>query len=573
MTLIETENLFIRDEGDYWATGGRAINWDTPATVKDYDPATGELKRTYVEEFAPRSIMIPAEGVVLRDEHGIDVGLLTRSDVTGDGWDFEAHIDKTPAGAKVRQDIKEGRKRFFSIGYAEKPLETIFDATRNVYRHTKALVKEISVTGAPQHLNTGVAFVRSNPTKETKLMGDDNQNPTPPAPAPAPNPDPAPAPTPTPAPQPTENLLTRSEFQDGLREIRGEVQSALLTRSEPNFDHRSPGEFWRDLARGEETAVQSYEALVSRPSSELHAAAEALRTRAFPTEGVVATSIALPGWAGDLTRLVQEPAILLDAFSTGALPSNGMTVEYGQLVSDSTVVDEQETEGDDLDYGYVDVEIKSAPVKTYGGYTRLSRQAIERSSVSYLDTVLRAMALRAGKRINIIMRSTLQSALATQVTASRKVTITDETSWEEITDGLIDGVDLLLDEGLRATSLIVDKASFKTLKNMTASDGRPTMNLDGPGVNNVGAVNLAGLSGRLAGINVICDPNWVYDPTGTVTNNMALVNSDAIRFRSSGITQLTDENIVKLSKDFALYFYGAVAIEIPKGVVPIELTL
>jgi len=42
---------------------------------------------------------------------------------------------------------------------------------------------------------------------------------------------------------------------------------------------------------------------------------------------------------------------------------------------------------------------------------------------------------------------------------------------------------------------------------------------------------------------------------------------------STGSGWLTDQNIVNLSQDFSLYFYAAIATEIPKGVVPIQLTL
>lgn len=566
MRVIEIENLHIRDEGDHWSTGGRAINFDVPARVKDIDPITGNV-HSYLEEFAPHSILIPAEGVLLRDEHGEDVGLLTRSNTPEDGWDVELNIDKTASGARVRQDLKQGKKHSFSIGFTD--IETIFDATRNVYRRTKALVKEISVTGAPQHLNTGVAFVRSNTTQE-KIMDTDNPtNPTTPAPQPAP------APTTDPTPAPAGNLLTRSHLDDAMRDLRGEFQESLKTRSIPQADHRSPGEFFRDLAKGDDATIKSYETLLKRSDSEKIAAREALKLRAFPTEGIYANTPDLPAWVGDLSRLVEEPAYLLKAFSEGPLPDKGMSIEYGAIGTDGTVVDEQTTEGDDLDYGYVDVDLKTAPVITYGGYTRLSRQAIERSSIAFLDTNLRAMALRAGKRINIRMRTALETALAAQVTASRKVTIAsgDEDDWMKVTDALFDAVVLLLAEGLTGDTLIVDQTCWKILKNLPGGDGRPLLVLSGNGVNGIGSLNLPGAEGELTGIKVMCDPFWTYNPSSTPTNNMALVNKEAIRFRNSGITQLTDENIVNLSKDYSLYFYGAIAAEIPKGVVPIELTL
>jgi hypothetical protein len=579
MRIIEIENLYTRSEQDYWATGGRAINWDTPAPVKDVDPTTGGII-SYVEEFAPGSILIPAEGVILRDDHGEDVGLLTRSDVTGEGWDVELNIDQTPSGARVRQDLKAKKKQFFSIGFSD--IETTFDPIRNVYRRTKALVKEISVTNAPQHLNTGVAFVRSNPQQETdmkkktgfKSLTNVKRDTPNDQGAAAPTQEPTQAQNATPAPA-QGNLLTRAHLDDAIRDLRGELQDSIKTRSMPKADHRSPGEFWRDLARGDDATIKSYENLLKRSYSDRIAAKEQLLTRAFPTEGVYANTPDLPAFVGDLSRLVDEPAYLLNAFSTGPLPDQGMSIEYGAIGTDGTVVDVQDAEGDDLDYGYVDVDLKTAPVITYGGYTRLSRQAIERSSIAFLDTNLRAMALRAGKRINIRMRTALETALAAQVTASRKVSIAsgDEDDWMKVTDALFDAVVLLLAEGLTGDTLIVDKTCWKILKNLPGSDGRPLLLLSGNGVNNIGSLNLPGAEGEITGIKVICDPFWTYNPASTPTNNMALVNKEAIRFRNSGITQLTDENIVNLSKDYSLYFYGAIATEIPKGVVPIELTI
>ena len=572
MTEILLENLHIRDEVTTWSVGGYAINWNSPTEVKDLDPITGELK-TYIEEFAPGSIMMPAEGVLLRNHHKETVGMLTRSEADATGWLVELEIDKTPQDAKVRQDIIDKKLHAFSMGFAEKPLETSIDTIKNLYRRTKALVKEISVTHAPQHLNTGVTYVRSNITEGNKMPKpvtppvEPGEGTTPVAPGEGTTPV-------APAPTNLENLITRSDFDDAIRDLKGELKDSMLTRSAPaSVDFRSPGEYLKALAAGDKATVQSYENLLTRSNSELLAAAENLKTRAFPAEGVLASSISLDAWVGDLTRLVDDPAILKNVFSTGTLPSTGMSIEYGQLKTDATVVDVQDAEGDALDYGYVEVEVKSAPVKTYGGYTRLSRQAIERSSISYLDTVLRAMALRAGERVNVAIRTAFTAAYAAQVTAGNKVTVTDETDYADVTDALVDGVDMLLDQGLLADALVVDKATFKALKNMVANDGRPTMLLDGAGVNNVGAINLAGLSGRLAGISVVCDPNMVYDPAGTVNATAALVNKEAIRFRSSGIAQLTAENIVNLTQDFSLYFYAAVATEIPGGIIPVEITL
>lgn len=78
-------------------------------------------------------------------------------------------------------------------------------------------------------------------------------------------------------------------------------------------------------------------------------------------------------------------------------------------------------------------------------------------------------------------------------------------------------------------------------------------------------LNLPGLSGEFAGLQVRLD-------TGQAGDEAAFANKRAIRTYDSALVSLQDENIVNLSKSFAVYRYGAVAAEIPAGVVPVKLT-
>ena len=77
--------------------------------------------------------------------------------------------------------------------------------------------------------------------------------------------------------------------------------------------------------------------------------------------------------------------------SHAALPSEGETLSYPIVTEDTTTVGKQAKEGDYLPYGEIKIGARTATIETYGGYTSLSRQAIERASVPYLDKTLEAL--------------------------------------------------------------------------------------------------------------------------------------------------------------------------------------
>ena len=94
-----------------------------------------------------------------------------------------------------------------------------------------------------------------------------------------------------------------------------------------------------------------------------------------------------------------------------------MTIEYPLLNSDSSAIEEQVAEGDALTFGKIDLTSATAPIKTYGGYTAMTRQLIERSSVAYVDAAFRAMAAAYAKKTNNVVKAYVNS-LATTSTSS-----------------------------------------------------------------------------------------------------------------------------------------------------------
>ena len=127
--------------------------------------------------------------------------------------------------------------------------------------------------------------------------------------------------------------------------------------------------------------------------------------------------------------------------------------------------------------------------------------------------------------------------------------------------------DLLIDAALKFETinlplevLIVSGTVFKKLRSLTVSGERVFQTYKD---NASGELNLRGLSGQLAGLPVRLD-------SGQTGSSAVFANARALRQYDSALVSLSDENIVNLSKSFAVYRYGAVAAEIPAGVVPVK---
>lgn len=324
----------------------------------------------------------------------------------------------------------------------------------------------------------------------------------------------------------------------------------------PSLDTRSAAEVLRAIAIDkDETTIREYDDLLSR---------------AF-TGGTVADAVDKPGWVGDLTRIINSAAPLVDFFSRGTLPSTGMSIEYAQLLANTVDYAEQAAEGDDLVFGKVSIETKTAPVKTYGGWSELSRQAIERSSINVLQTTLDAQAVAAGKMMNAAFRLLFDAQHTAQTTALNTVTIPSAFTFQDWINGIVDAA--IKFDALRAAhrGLLANPVLFKALGNLEAADGRPVLLVAGagaPGANTVGTINPSALTGSLAGITVQMDAGW----TGASAAG-AFANSRALRSYVAPVTRLQDENIINLSKQYSVYNYAAFAPEIPAALVPIAFSV
>lgn len=480
------------------------------------------------EQFAPGSIEV-AEGAKLLWRHRDPIGLIVEHHTDDAGWHHRSRISKTPTGDEAYTLVRDGVIDRFSIGFEPiEHLETKEDDGTLVITHTKVLVREVSLVPFPAYDGATLTEVRHQ-QKETPMTD-----------------------------AATDLTKDVSEIREGLDDLTRSValiQDATPPPADP-VEERSIGAILKAAVKGDESALASLE----------RATAAAWAHRDYDG-GTVADAIAKDAWVGDLTRIMEGTGGVHNLFATGALPKEGMNIEYGQLKSDTTKVEEQAAEGDDLAFGKVQVESKTAPVKTYGGYSTLSRQEIERTTnINMLNLTLKAMAAAAGKRQKTAFQTHYAAAVTAQRTANNTVDLpASDATYTDWLDAIVEAAIKYDDLELPLNGLIVSKATFKELVALEANDGRPLFVVSGSGTNTVGSLDVTGLKGDLASVPVYLNPR----ASGT---EASFYNKDAIRSYQSGLARLQDENIVNLTNSFSVYRYAALANEIPAAIVPIKRT-
>jgi len=518
-TNIVLDDLIIRSINEETRTvEGIAIPWG--------ENSRGAVENGLLERFAPDSVESWDGDVHLYYNHEKDlpIGKVIEGRSTPEGYAIKAYLSETSKGNDVYSLVKDGTIRKFSIGFM--PVEHRV-APGNVVERTKVRLVEVSLVSQPAYAGAEVISVRSE--SETSQVQTDQVN------------------------NPKENTVSENTVSNealDLDEVRNAVETLerkfeVLTTApiaeEAHIETRSAGALLKSYVTGEDNTLERVYA-----------------------GGTTADAVVIDGWVGDLTRIVDEAAVLRSLFSRGTLPSEGNNIEFAELDTNDIDVAIQTAEGDDLSFGLVSVKSRTAPVKTYGGYTTLSRQEVERASVNMVDHSLRAMAVATGKALNTVFRNHFETLVAAQVTAGNKVVIPATGAvYGDWLDAIIDASAKYDAQGLTLDGLIVSKDVFKTLMALEASDGRPVFLVEGAGVNNIGQLNVRSLRGSVANVPVVMD-------AGLDTGVAAFYNSGAITEFTSGAVRLQNDNIVNLSRDFSVYLYSAVASTIPTAVVGVE---
>lgn len=442
--------------------------------------------------------------------HEEPIGKVVRGEDTDEGFLIEARISDTTKGNEIKTLLQDGVLNKFSVGF--QPIEDERDEDGTVVRK-KVRLREVSVVAFPAYDNASVLSIREEEgvaeKQDLKERKDDSV---------------------------MENINEIEELRSAIEEMDRKIAvgtDVAPTSTVPQF--RSFGDYVFGVANGDDAALE-------------------FANRVY-AGSVIADSISDNVWVSEVVRLVERGRPTLNAFRTAALPASGMNVEYPMVGTDTSAVAEQAAEGDTLTFGKIDLTSQTAPVKTFGGYSSMSRQVIERSSIGYVDVAFRAMALAYAKATNAAAIAALAGATGTGTadgTAAGWYTV--------IADAALALND---DHGLAPEFILVSGDVYKDIAILFDSTDRPIV---GGNVNGVGTSNVVALTASIGGLPVIVDP-------ALAAGSCYIANSEAmVTYESSNAPlRLTADNITELTRDFSVYGYAAMAMPMPSAIVKVTV--
>ena len=487
---------------------GIGVPWDDPISIYGFNEA---FDRGAVQD---------SDGALIFWRHSEPIGKLLASRDDSVGWNITGKLSQTPRGDEALTLLRDEVITTLSVSF--EPIEHRVTEDGTVV-HTKVKVREISLVPFPAYPNAKITEVREQPTpKGASPM--------------------------------TADTLTREALATELDNRAAEQERALDTRfasfSSANQPAAPVGSQWR-------SAAEFAKALVAGDAT----AATFHREYAG---SVVADTAPRSTWIADAIKLIDKRRTVINSFTRQPLPPEGMTLEYVKLATNSIVVSEQVKEGDDLAFGKVTLTTDTAPVKTYGGYTSLSRQTIERGSVNLLNTSLRAMDIAYARTTELAARTLLLATIAAQKAAGNGLILAAEQDAYDWIDLIIDAYDLADDRGFALEGLKVSKDIMKRIVRLETTGGQSLVNVQGDGVNQVASLNAKLLTAKLANVDITILPGAPAN-TATFADPVAITT-----FESAGApVQLQDENIINLTKDYSKYGYLAFAAEFPTALIPV----
>jgi HK97 family phage prohead protease len=468
------------------------------------------------EMFARDSVTLdPDAKLMWQHDQREPIGKIIEGRHTEAGFEIRATISETSRGLDAITLLEDGVINKFSVGFVMRDSKVDDKRNRIV---TDAFVREVSLVSFPWYSDASVTEVREN---DTDPEVPDSANPK----------------------EDTVEEITPTD--SGLAEVRESIQMlereiAGINKVEaPAPTYRSAGAFLKAVVDGDENAIK-------------------IADRAY--EGATSADSVTTPIDFDLIRLVEGANPLGAVFGRGVTPATGMAITFAQVDAITDGTDVQNPEGEDLGYYQLNLETKSVDIKTVGNYSELTRQAIERSTVPYLDSVLRGQAIALGNKLAAELRNKYTASVSASAGAGRIVVRATET-YDGWAGALADAAATYFQpQGATIDALVVCKATFK---NLLALDGTPVITFSNEAIGNFGSANPGGLRGTIAGIPIIVDAQLAANGTED-----AFVSSLALRQFTSGAMRMSQDNAVNLSTAFSLSTYTAVSDDYPTLIVP-----
>ena len=505
MSEIETRSVELRlDNLEERTITGIAVPYGQDANI-------GGM---YVERFAPGAID-SVEDVKLFYGHETPIGVVTAGRDADGGFEITAKVSETSLGNDVLTLMRDGALNKFSVGFV--PIEQERDG--NTVTRTKVALKEVSVVPFPAYAGASITEVREESASELPINNESESE--------------------------LENNIELDvrQVQDEVAELRREFQASVapVAPAAPEYmNYRSFGEFVQGFAKGESAAIE-------------------LANRAASTS---ADTYAAPGYIGYINKLIDANRPSWNVWSKAVLPATGMTVEYAAITANTLAVGEQDPENEALSFGNLTIDNVSAAVKTYGGYTTVSKQAILRGSVDYTGIVFDALAVAYANATNAAAKAAIAA-----LDFTGKIMDLDGGTAASVIEGLIDGVKYIkANSGLNAEFILCSPDSYKYFMKIADSAGRPIVNVNRDGANTFATAN-NDLTGSIWGIPVVVDP--------TLGTGLAyLANSKALQVleaNGSG-TRLSAQDVSTLTDTLSLYGFAAITVPFESAIVKLDVT-
>jgi len=502
MTELETRSFEVRLEPETREVVGIAVPYGQVADIGSYQ-----------EKFAPGAIR-SIEDVKLFWQHSEPIGKILEGRDTDAGFEIRAMISDTPRGQEAYTLLKDGVINKFSVGFM--PLEQTRDGS--LVTRTLVDLKEVSLVSFPAFQGANVAEVREESTVAEVVADSIRTKET----------------------NMSENMeLDVRAVQDEVAEIRRELElvktPAISVSTEGKF--RSQGEYAKALVSGDSDAVELFRAATSADA--------ALR----------------PAFVGFVNNLINSGRPTLSAFAISALPATGLSVEYAKVNTNTIAVGKQSTENTALSEGAVALSTVSVSVNTYGGFTKISKQAIERSTVNYLDVAFQAMSLAYAKKMN-----TEFIAVLAGLTWTGKTFDLSALTASAVMGGIADGAAYIYNAtGLSPEFIVAGVTAYKRLVSIVDTAGRPVVQQVGTGDNIIGLANIPGLKGSILGLPIVVDPA-LDAKTAYLASSQALTT-----YESAGTpTRLSVADPTTLTDTYSVYGYAAFAVPFEGAIVKLN---
>ncbi len=467
------------------------------------------------ERFEPGAIE-SVEDVKLFYGHEDPIGKVLEGKDTEAGFEIRARVSETPKGDEVLTLMRDGVLNKFSVGFF--PVDSERDGSTIIRK--KVDLREVSVVSIPAFSKANITEVREQQAQsEPEALPQEQERKS-----------------------MSENIeLDVRSVQDEVAELRRVVEAGL-TPSTPaviGSQIRSQGEYAKALLKGDEDA----KALARAASTSADAAI-------------------LPPFVGYVDTLINNNRPTASAFSRGALPGSGLSVEYVKIDSNTLAVDVQATENTALEFGNLSFETVSADVKTYGGYTSFSRQYVERATVDTLNQVFQGLTIAYANATNKAVVDVVEGLDYTGKTFDA-----DGQTPSSLAEGIANAsAYIFTNTGLRPEFILTGTSGYVKMVKVAATDGRLALSANGDGMNTVGSANIPGLSGSVFGLPIIVDPAIAGD-------NVFLANSAAvISWESAGApVRLTSGDITTLEDSVSVYGYMAIATPRVAAIVKLDV--